>query len=492
MLGAMRSRVGLLGCCVALSWGCSGGNGSSGPNDAGQPYDATATTEGGDDGASNDDTSSDGATSNDGATNDGTSGYVDSATGDGGMDTGANDATVSKPDGAVDAAVDAPVDAPSNDANPGDATAADAALDDAEAGTGNVVDAADAAPPTPIVTYVSGVTVSTLAGSSNYGDVDGPDASFANPTGIALYGSDGVIVVENDTGAIRTVSATGDTKTVGTSPVDKAQTSPFTIVAGSQGYYYSTDFDQSGSHVDGGGAVWTFVPNDAGSGTSSLVTGGLYLPRTLVPLSGGDVFVFDTGTAPFSPVTQGIAERLTPGTGTLTVIAGHRGQTGFANGDGGAALFGSTTVGGVLLPDGSGVVVADCTNSQLRMVSLDGTVSTYAGSTTAGWVDGPQASALFSCPHALAIDALGNIYVSDWNNNAIRRVTPSGDVTTLAGNGTLGYADGAGNIAEFYGAEGLVVSADGTTLYVADGTEGNGTVPYNRIRKISLPTPDGG
>ena len=135
----------------------------------------------------------------------------------------------------------------------------------------------------------------------------------------------------------------------------------------------------------------------------------------------------------------------------------------------------------MLLPDGSGVVVGDCSNSQLRLVALDGTVSTFAGSTTAGWVDGPIASALFSCPHALAIDQAGNIYVSDWNNNAIRRISAGGNVTTLAGNGTQGYADGAGNVAEFYGAEGIVVSADGTTLFVADGTEGNGAIPYNRI-----------
>jgi sugar lactone lactonase YvrE len=353
-------------------------------------------------------------------------------------------------------------------------------------------DGAGDAPYPTMVTYAAGVTVSTLAGGSHYGDVDGPNASFANPTGIALYGSDGVIVVENDTGAIRTVSATGVTTTVGVSPVDKAQTSPYAIVAGAQGqgYYYSTDFDESGTHVEGGGSVYSFVPGGDGGGASALVVSGLYVPRTLVPLPGGDLFVFDTAITGWPSVTEEVAERVTP-TGTLTLIAGHRGDTGFANGQGAAAVFGSTT-GGVLLPDGSAVVVADCGNNRLRRVGLDGTVTTYAGSTAAGWVDGPLASALFSCPRGLAIDAAGNIFVRDANNNAIRRLGIDGEVMTLAGDGVQGFADGPGKAAEFYGAEGLVVSTDGSTLFVADGTEGNGALPYNRIRKVALPPLDGG
>jgi sugar lactone lactonase YvrE len=482
----MRSSRLALGCWAILVVGCSGGSGSGGESDTG------TESEGGGDGASN----------------------VDSSTGDAGADTSVGDATGSSEsaadtgfDGTVEGSTDAAPDSGSDvaiDATP-DVSTTDSSLEAAPSeGGGEGGSPADAASPsdatassdapdapTPIVVYAQGVTVSTLAGNGSYGDVDGQDASFANPTGIALFGS-GVIVVENDTGEIRTVSASGVTQTIAKSPVQVAQTSPFTIVSAPAGYYYSTDFDQSGLHVDGGGGVWSFLPNDAGSGTSTLLAGGLDVPRTLVALPGGNVFVFDTAINTWAPITVEVAEILDPATGTLTWLAGHRGQSGFANGDGGAALFGSDTVGGVLLPDGSGVVVADCFNSQLRLVSLDGTVSTYAGSTTAGWIDGPKSAALFSCPHALAIDAAGTIYVSDRNNNAIRRVDPSGNVTTLAGNGTLGYADGAGNVAEFYGAEGLIVSGDGTTLFVADGTSGNGAVPYNRIRAIRLPTLDGG
>jgi sugar lactone lactonase YvrE len=529
----MRCRWGILACCATLSLGCSSAPqisffGDAGSEDdstaadgssGGSPDDATAADAPSSDGSSPEaspagdgsgdaissdavgdvgtDAPSDGgestdSTSPDAPSSDAPSG-VDSTMGDSATDGGAADSTIPGQDGGLEAAPDAPPPDAPTDAPTGDATLADAAPPDA-APPDSGVDAGEAASPPPkMVTYVPGITVSTVAGGSSYGDVDGPDASFANPTGIALYGADGLIVVENDTGAIRTISATGVATTIGVSPVDVQQTSPFAIVAGPQGgYYYSTDFDETGLHVDGGGAVWAFVPDDAGGGASTLVAGGLYLPRTLVPLPGGHVFVFDTGATPFSPVTQDIAELLDPGTGSLTPIAGQQGQNGFANADGGAALFGASTVGGVLLLDGSGVVVADCDNNQLRLVTLGGSVSTYAGSATAGWVDGPRASALFSCPHALAIDALGNLYVSDLGNSAIRMVAVDGTVSTLAGNGTQGYAEGTGDAAEFYGAEGLIVSADGTTLFIADGTLGNGALPYNHIRRIALPVADGG
>lgn len=463
-MARMRTGWAVLVCFAELCAACSGGAGSSGPGDGGSSEDAgdaTTPAEAGGDSSSMDVA-------------------VDSSL----LDSSLLDSSLVDSSPADSSLVDAAPEAGSADAGEAGSTT------DAAADTGSVTDAAPDAPP-PIVHYEPGVVVSTLAGNGAYGDVDGPDASFANPTGIALYGS-GVIVVENDTGAIRTVSAAGATTTIATSPVEVAQTSPFTIVSAPAGYYYSTDFDQSGTHVDGGGAIWSFVVDDAGSGTSSLLRGGLYVPRTLVPLPGGETFVFDTATSAWAPITEEVAELLGSGGTTLSLIAGDQGQTGFANGDGGAALFGNPTVGGVLLPDGTGVVVADCGNSQLRLVALDGSVSTFAGSTTAGWVDGPIASARFSCPHALAIDAAGNIYVSDWNNNAIRRISAGGNVTTLAGNGTQGYADGAGNVAEFYGAEGLIVSADGTTLFIADGTAGNGAIPYNRIRSLTLPAPDAG
>ena len=86
---------------------------------------------------------------------------------------------------------------------------------------------------------------------------------------------------------------------------------------------------------------------------------------------------------------------------------------------------------------------------------------------------------------ALAIDLAGNIYVSDRDSHRIRRVGADGSVTTLAGDGGEGFLDGPGATAEFYGQEGIAVSPDGRSLYVADGSLGE-VASYHRIRKIMI------
>jgi DNA-binding beta-propeller fold protein YncE len=173
---------------------------------------------------------------------------------------------------------------------------------------------------------------------------------------------------------------------------------------------------------------------------------------------------------------------LDPQTAAVTPLAGSS-CPGFADGQGTAAQF-NIPYGVAVRPDGT-IVVADLGNHRLRTVDLSGDVSTLAGDGTPGMIDGVAAQARFYQPEALAIDAAGAIYVSDRGNHRIRRLA-GGSVQTLAGDGVEGFADGDGTMAHFYGQEGLAVTPDGTMLYVADGTNGD-QVPYQRVRAIALP-----
>jgi DNA-binding beta-propeller fold protein YncE len=164
-------------------------------------------------------------------------------------------------------------------------------------------------------------------------------------------------------------------------------------------------------------------------------------------------------------------------TAAVRVLAGD-GLEGSYDGPADRARF-SDPFGIAVAPDGT-VYVADAGVSQrIRVIAPDGTVSTLAGSTV-GFTDGPGAAARFSTPSGLAVDADGVLYVADTGNHAIRRVTPDGVVSTVAGDGTPGYRDGQGTAARFDGPIGIAVHPDGR-LVVAD--------TYNdRIRVI---TPDG-
>ena len=90
-----------------------------------------------------------------------------------------------------------------------------------------------------------------------------------------------------------------------------------------------------------------------------------------------------------------------------------------------------------------------------------------AGSGIAGFADGTGVAAQFKNPNGVAVDAFGNVYVSDKTNRRIRKITPAGLVSTLAGTGDYGYVDGAGNVAKFRNPNGIAVDASGN-VYVSD------------------------
>ena len=159
--------------------------------------------------------------------------------------------------------------------------------------------------------------------------------------------------------------------------------------------------------------------------------------------------------------------RVVTSAGAVTTLAGTPGVIGATDGEGqGASFFAPAS----LVADQSGnVFVADYFGGVIRKVTPTGAVTTYAGQTPhLGHADGPAAQATFCYPFGVVADAAGNLYVSDGTNYVIRKITPAGVVSTIAGTpGMPGFADGAAATAKFAWPQGIAIDATGN-LYVAD------------------------
>jgi ABC-type branched-subunit amino acid transport system substrate-binding protein/sugar lactone lactonase YvrE len=156
--------------------------------------------------------------------------------------------------------------------------------------------------------------------------------------------------------------------------------------------------------------------------------------------------------------------RITPD-GMVSTLAG-TGSPGYVDGPIATAQFSGPT--GLAVDAAGNVYVADGGNQRIRIIQTDGTVTTMAGTGGPGYRDGPAGEAQFNAPFDVAVSSTGVLYVADAGNDRIRAISPDGMVTTLAGSGGRGFKDGPPEQAEFNGPWKLTLAADGT-LYVADG-----------------------
>lgn len=160
--------------------------------------------------------------------------------------------------------------------------------------------------------------------------------------------------------------------------------------------------------------------------------------------------------------------------GVVTTLAGS-GAVGDVDGTGTAASFYSPH--GIAVDALGNVYVAERDNNKIRKITPAGVVTTLAGSGFQGSTDANGVAATFNQPHGIAVDAAGNVYVADRSNQKIRKIIPNGDVTTLAGSGIAGAADGQGTAATF--SEPVSIAVDGSgNLYVADNSN-------HKVRKIT-------
>lgn len=169
--------------------------------------------------------------------------------------------------------------------------------------------------------------------------------------------------------------------------------------------------------------------------------------------------------------------KITPA-GAVSTLAGLTGVSGSADGTGNAARFYNPY--GIASDSAGNLYIADTFNHTIRRITPAGLVTTLAGSAgNPGSADGPGGSALFAGPQGIAVDSAGNVYVADSLNQTMRQITPSGIVSTLAGlAGSSGSADGTGSAARFLAPQSIAIDGS-NNLYIADS--GN-----NTIRKMTL------
>lgn len=191
-------------------------------------------------------------------------------------------------------------------------------------------------------------------------------------------------------------------------------------------------------------------------------------PSGIAVDAGGNLFVSDTGNNTIRKITAA---------GVATTIAGSAGNAGSTDGNAQNALFNQP--GGIALDTAGNLYVADTQNNTIRKVTAAGAVSTLAGSPgQSGQADGSAGNARFNQPWGVVLDAAGNLYVADTGNDTVRKVSPAGVVTTLAGSaGNVGSQDGNSSSASFNLPQGIAIDST-ANLYIAD--TGN-----NTIRKLT-------
>ncbi|MDO7851257.1 NHL repeat-containing protein [Hymenobacter convexus] len=329
--------------------------------------------------------------------------------------------------------------------------------------------------PGKTVPYSSSATVTTLAGaadSKGSTDAVGPDARFAWPMGLAVAPDGTLYVVDEENMTVRKITATGAVTTLAGTAGSKGSADsagpaarfyhPVGLALDAGGMLYVTDADNHTIRkVSPAGEVTTLAgaPGRKGSADGSGATAQFNLPHGMAVDASGTVYVADTENHTIRKITPA---------GAVSTLAGAARHKGSVDGQGANARFYHPAAVAV---DGAGnVYVADNGNHTIRKIGADGTVTTLAGHAKRhGGADGPGASARFFFPTGLAVDAIGNVYVADYLNANIRKISPTGEMSTLAGAVLQGgHLDGPGPDARFQGPSGIAVDANGT-LYVTDG-----------------------
>lgn len=306
-------------------------------------------------------------------------------------------------------------------------------------------------------------TVTTLAGpyfQVTYGS--GSPATFSAPTGVAVDAAGNVYVADQGNNLIRkisppygivtTLAGSGQAGSANGTGANASFNKPWGVAADAAGNVYVADYGNNLIRmISPAGVVSTLAGSgQAGSANGTGTAAYFNLPSGVAVDALGNVYVADHGNNMIRKISS---------SGVVSTLAGS---------------FNRPT--GVAVDTAGNVYVVDQGSESIRLISPAGVVSTLAGSGQAGSANGTGIAASFTTPYGLAVDAEGNVYVADEGNQLIRKISPAGVVSTLAGGGTGDSANGAGTAAAFHNPFGVAVDAAGN-VYVADFSS-------NMIRKI--------
>jgi uncharacterized protein (TIGR03437 family) len=364
--------------------------------------------------------------------------------------------------------------------------------------------------------------INTIAGSNTIGssgdNAAATSAALTAPMSIALDSSGNLYIVDNGVSRVRKVDGKGNITTIagngtagfagdGGDPTKAALNFPSGIAVDGSGNLYVADLLNLRLRKIAGGNITTVAGNgllsysgDGGPAAAAQLNG----PQGLAVDKSGNVFIADTGNNAVRQVAKNGTITTFVGSGTAgsggNQLAAPQGVAADATGNvyiadtqnarvqkvaggsastlaGGSSFY--TPVGGAVDAAGN-VYVADVNNNVVRVISPSGSVSTLAGTGSAGYSGdgGPAGSAALNSPQAVAVDAAGNVYIADTGNYRIREVMVNGQINTIAGNGLPGFSgDGGPALRAQIGAP-AGVAADGSgNVYFSDGSA--------RVRKVN-------
>lgn len=279
-------------------------------------------------------------------------------------------------------------------------------------------------------------------------------------------------------GTIMTVAGNGTEGFIGdhgpatSAELDLSSGNPKGVAVDSAGNLYIADFNNARIRKVSGGTITTIAGNgiagfsgDGGKATAAEIC----TPEGIWLDAAGNVYIADE---------DGYARKVNPGD-IISTLAGI-GGAGFSGDNGKATQAGLFYPSGVALDNSGNLFIADTFNYRVRKVSPNGIITTYAGNGTEGYSgDGGQAiNAELDFPSAIAVDSSGNLYIADYNNSRIRKVTPAGIITTVAGGGFNFPGDGGPAInAQISFPSGVAVDSSGN-IYIGDSGD-------NLIREVT-------